>query len=149
MIFAVIGWLFTLLVYMMVFYSLNFTSITFLDLAMVYCVSSTVETITAGFPVGAVEITMTSLYSALGVPLVIAGAATTLTRLLTFWFQIIVGYPLVEFTGLRNILKGGVSEGLSESQQPAFIKHPRRFFLDWLLPRKLLPSVPQARLLVA
>jgi glycosyltransferase 2 family protein len=115
MIYAVIGWLFTLLLYLMVFYSLNFTSISLLDLAMVYCVSSTVETLTAGFPVGAVEITMTSLYSALGVPLVIAGAATTLTRLLTFWFQIIVGYPLVQYTGLKDILKGSLSEGLLES----------------------------------
>lgn len=115
MIYAVIAWLFTLLVYMMVFYSLNFTAISLVDLAMVYCVSSTVETITAGFPVGAVEITMISLYSALGVPLVIAGAATTLTRLLTFWCQIIVGYPIFQFTGLKDLLKGGFSSALIEN----------------------------------
>ena len=112
MIYAVVAWLFTLLVYLMVFYSLNFTSISLVDLAMVYCVSSTVETLTAGFPVGAVEITMISLYSALGVPLVIAGAATTLTRLLTFWFQIIVGYPIFQLTELKQLLKGGFSEAL-------------------------------------
>ena len=115
MIYALIAWFFTLLVYMMVFYSLNFTSISLVDLAMVYCVSSTVETITAGFPVGAVEITMISLYSALGVPLVIAVAATTLTRLLTFWCQIIVGYPIFQLTGLKNILKGGFSDALIEN----------------------------------
>jgi uncharacterized protein (TIRG00374 family) len=115
MIYAVIAWFFTLLVYMMVFYSLDFTAISLVDLAMVYCVSSTVETITAGFPVGAVEITMISLYSALGVPLVIAGAATTLTRLLTFWCQIIVGYPVFQLTGLKNILKVGFSDALVEN----------------------------------
>jgi uncharacterized membrane protein YbhN (UPF0104 family) len=82
---------------------------------MVYCVSSTVETLTAGFPVGAVEITLISLYSALGVPVVIAGAATTLTRLLTFWCQIIVGYPILQFTELKNVLKGGMSESLLET----------------------------------
>ncbi len=114
MIYAVIAWLFTLFVYLMVFYSLNFTAISLIDLAMVYCVSSTVETLTAGFPVGAVEITMISLYSALGVPLVIAGAATTLTRLLTFWVQIMVGYPVFQLTGLKNILKHGLSEALVE-----------------------------------
>lgn len=114
MLFAVIAWFFTLLVYMMVFYSLNFTSISLVDLAMVYCVSSTVETLTAGFPVGAVEITMISLYSALGVPLVIAGAATTLTRLLTFWFQVIIGYPIFQFTGFKQILRGGMSAALFE-----------------------------------
>ncbi len=108
MIYAVIAWIFTLLVYLMVFWSLDFTAISLLDLAMVYCVSSTVETLTAGFPVGAVEITMITLYSALGVPLVVAGAATTLTRLLTFWFQIIVGYPIFQFLGLKDAMKSGL-----------------------------------------
>ena len=115
MIYAVIAWFFTLLVYLMVFYSLNFTTISLVDLAMVYCVSSTVETLTAGFPVGAVEITMISLYGALGVPLVIAVAATTLTRLLTFWFQIMVGYPIFQFTGLKDLMKGGFSQDLLET----------------------------------
>jgi len=115
MIYAVIAWVFTLLVYLMVFYSLDYTAISLVSLAMVYCVSSTVETLTAGFPVGAVEITMISLYSALGVPLVIAGAATTLTRLLTFWVQIIVGYPIFQFTELKNVLKGGLSGSLLET----------------------------------
>ena len=67
-IFAVLAWFCILLVYLMVFYSLDFTAITLVDLALVYCVASTVETITAGIPVGAVEITMISLYSVLGVP---------------------------------------------------------------------------------
>jgi hypothetical protein len=40
------------------------------------------------------------------VPVVIAGAATTLTRLLTFWFQIIIGYPILQFTELKNSIKG-------------------------------------------
>jgi uncharacterized protein (TIRG00374 family) len=115
MIYAVIAWFFTLLVYLMVFYSLQWTAISIIDLAMVYCVSSTVETLTAGFPVGAVEITMISLYSALGIPVVIAGAATTLTRLLTFWFQIMIGYPIFQFTGLKDLLKGGMAKDLLET----------------------------------
>ena len=83
---------------------------------MVYCISSTVETLTAGFPVGALEITMISLYSALGVPLVIAGAATALTRLLTFRFQIIVCYPIFQLKGLKEALEGGLSDALLEAK---------------------------------
>jgi uncharacterized protein (TIRG00374 family) len=105
-IFAIIAWFFSLLVYLMVFYSLNFQGISIVDLTLIYCVEATVETITAGFPVGAVEITTINLYSIYGVPLVIAGAATTLTRLLTFWFQIIIGYPIVQFTEVKNLLRG-------------------------------------------
>ena len=126
-VFAVIAWLFTLLIYLMVFYSLNFTSISIVDLAVVYCVSSTVETLTSGFPVGAVEITMINLYSALNVPLVIAGAATTLTRLLTFWCQMLVGYPILQLTGLKQVLNSGFSmKTLLGTQDPASIRPKKR-----------------------
>jgi len=105
-IFAIIAWMFNLVVYLMIFYSLNFTSISLIDLATVYCIVTTVETLTAGVPVGAVEVTMINLFSVYGVPIVVAGAATTLTRLLTFWSQVIVGYPLVEWVGAKSLLKG-------------------------------------------
>jgi len=105
-IYAVIAWIFSLLVYLLVFYSLNFDGISIIDLTLIYCVSATVETVTAGFPVGAVEITMINLYALYGVPLVVAGAATTLTRLLTFWVQVIIGYPIVQFTEVKEVLKG-------------------------------------------
>ena len=104
-IFAVTAWLFNLTVYLMIFYSLNFTAISILDLATVYCVITTVETVTAGFPVGAVEVTMVSLFSMYGVPLAVAGAVTTLSRLLTFWSQVIVGYPLVQWVGAKSLIK--------------------------------------------
>lgn len=87
------------------------------DLATVYCIVTTVETLTAGFPVGAVEVTMTSLFSLYGVPIAVAGAATTLTRLLTFWCQIIVGYPLVEWIGAKSLIKGNL-------QNPVVMKAP-------------------------
>ncbi len=105
-IFAIIAWLFSLIVYLMVFYSLNFPGIALIDLATVYCVSTTVETLTAGFPVGAVELTMINLFSLYGVPLAVAGAATTLSRLLTFWCQLLVGYPLIQWLGAKSLIKG-------------------------------------------
>ncbi|XHH09558.1 MAG: YbhN family protein [Candidatus Bathyarchaeia archaeon] len=105
-VFAVAAWLFNLTVYLMIFYSLNFTAISLLDLATVYCIITTVETVTAGFPVGAVEVTMVSMFSMYGVPLAVAGAVTTLSRLLTFWSQIIVGYPLTQWVGVKSLLKG-------------------------------------------
>jgi uncharacterized protein (TIRG00374 family) len=107
--FAVIGYMFNLLVFLMVFYALNFRSITLPELAIVYFISSTIETLTSGFPVGAVEITMINVYAALNVPLVIAGAATTLSRLLTFWVQIFIGFPLFQYTGLKKIVSGELS----------------------------------------
>jgi uncharacterized protein (TIRG00374 family) len=116
-VFAVASWMFYLVVYLMIFYSLNFTAISLVDLATVYCIITTVETITAGFPVGAVEVTMINLFSLYGVPLAVAGAATTLTRLLTFWCQILVGYPLVEWVGAKSLFKGNL-------ENPVFVKAP-------------------------
>ena len=100
--FAVASWMFNLIVYLMIFYSLDFTAISIIDLATVYCIITTVETVTAGFPVGAVEVTMVSMFSIYGVPLVVAGAVTTLSRLLTFWSQVIVGYPLMQWGWFRG-----------------------------------------------
>jgi uncharacterized protein (TIRG00374 family) len=104
-IFAIASWMFNLIVYLMIFYSLDFTAISIIDLAAVYCIITTVETVTAGFPVGAVEVTMVSIFSMYGVPLAVAGAVTTLSRLLTFWSQVIVGYPLVQWVGAKVLLK--------------------------------------------
>jgi len=111
-IFAIIAWLFNIIVYLMIFYSLNFTGISIIDLATIYCIVTTVETVTAGFPVGAVEVTMISLFALYGVPIVVAAAATTLTRLLTFWCQVLIGYSLVEWIGVKSLIKSNVASGL-------------------------------------
>lgn len=113
--FAIAAWIFNLVVYLMIFYALDFTAISLVDLATVYCIITTVETITAGVPVGAVEVTMVNLFALYGVPLAVAAAATTIARLLTFWAQIIVGYPLMARIGAKNLIK-------SKIQLPSIVK---------------------------
>jgi uncharacterized protein (TIRG00374 family) len=115
--FAVAAWMFSLIVYLLIFYALNFTSISLIDLATVYCIVTTVETVTAGVPVGAVEVTMVNMFAIYGVPLAVAGAATTIVRLLTFWCQILVGYPIVEWMGIKSLLKGNI-------KPPVIVKPP-------------------------
>jgi glycosyltransferase 2 family protein len=112
-IYGVISWVFNLVVYLMIFYSLNFTAISMVDLATVFCIVTTVETVTAGLPVGAVEVTMVNLFSILGVPIAIAAAATTIARLLTYWCQVLVGYPLVNWVGAKSHFKGGLANVFS------------------------------------
>lgn len=102
MLFAMVAWFFSLLVYLMVFYALGFSGLSVLDLATVYCIAATVETLTAGFPVGAVEITLVNMFGLYGVPIAIAAAATTLTRLITYWCQVLIGYPLINIVGLKK-----------------------------------------------
>ena len=109
--------MFNLVVYLMIFYSLNFTAISLVDLATVYCIITTVETVTAGIPVGAVEVTMVSMFSIYGVPIAIAGAATTIARLLTYWCQVVVGYPLLEWIGVKSLLQGNLKNMLTPKPQ--------------------------------
>jgi uncharacterized protein (TIRG00374 family) len=118
-IFAVLAWLFNLIVYLMVFYSLNFSGIGLLDLATIYCVAATVETLTAGFPVGAVEITLINMFSIYGVPVAISAAATTLSRLLTFWSQVLIGYPLINLAGLKPSVTKSLEKQEIESNIPS------------------------------
>jgi len=101
--YAITAWLFSLVLYLMIFYALDFTAISLVDLATVYCIITTVETVTAGVPVGAVEVTMVNMFSIYGVPIATAAAATTITRLLTYWCQIIVGYPIVQWIGAKSL----------------------------------------------
>ncbi len=119
LIFSILAWLTNLLVYLMVFYSLNFSQINLLDLATIYCIAATVETLTAGFPVGAVEITLINLFSLYGVPLAVAAAATTLTRLITFWCQVLIGYPLINFVGLKSALNRSIKSPVSPASGSA------------------------------
>jgi uncharacterized protein (TIRG00374 family) len=95
--------MFSLLLYLMIFYALNFTAISLVDLATVYCIVTTVETVTAGVPVGAVEVTMVNMFSVYGVPIATAAAATTIARLLTYWCQMLVGYPIVQWIGAKSL----------------------------------------------
>jgi uncharacterized protein (TIRG00374 family) len=112
--FAIIAWTFSLLVFLMVFYALGYPEISIFSLATVFSVTSTVETLTAGFPVGAVEITMVNMFSLYGVPLATAAAATTLTRLITFWCQVLIGYPLINIAGL----KASVAKSVQNTEPP-------------------------------
>ncbi len=107
---SVLALLCELVAYLMVFYALNFTGISLFDLAIVYSISMTIQNMTAGFPVGAVEISMINLYSIFNVPMVVGGAATTLTRVMTFWFQILVGYPIVQRVGIKRLSGNGIQE---------------------------------------
>jgi len=74
---------------------------------VVYSVSMAVQTIPIGFPVGLVEIVMTSIYTMFGVPSAVSGVATTLIRVVTFWFLIVTGYVITQWIGIRVLIRGG------------------------------------------
>ena len=100
-----ITWVFSLSIPYLVFMSLRVPvswSIIFITAAIVLAVKS----IPLGVPfeVGLPEITMTTLYTVLGVPAAISATATVLTRLITLWFRFFVGFLAQQWLELKPIL---------------------------------------------
>ncbi|MFB0501947.1 MAG: lysylphosphatidylglycerol synthase transmembrane domain-containing protein [Candidatus Bathyarchaeia archaeon] len=106
-VFSIASWSLHVLVYFLVFTSIGF-EISLSAIIIVYSITVSLQTIPLGIPgeVGFMEFVMTTLYTLLGVPFVVSAAATVLTRVVTLWFKIIMGYAAVQWIGI-NVLMGG------------------------------------------
>ena len=100
-----ITWVFSLSIPYLVFLSLRYPvswSVILITSAIVLAVKSI--PIGVPFEVGLPEITMTTLYTSLGVPAGIAATATILSRLITLWFRFFVGFLSQQWLALKPIL---------------------------------------------
>ncbi len=106
-VFSIASWSLNVLVYFLVFTSIGF-EISLSAIIIVYSITVSLQTIPLGIPgeVGFMEFVMTTLYTLLGVPFAVSAAATVLTRVVTLWFKIIMGYAAVQWIGI-NVLMGG------------------------------------------
>jgi uncharacterized protein (TIRG00374 family) len=108
LLYSFISWLFHLVIYLLVFYALGFLDVTSYITQMIIVLSITlsVQGMPVGLPVGPTEIVMSSLFVMFfGVEMLdISGTATLLIRVITFWFQILVGYILSQWIGIKNLL---------------------------------------------
>jgi glycosyltransferase 2 family protein len=104
--FAIVSWLFSLLLSYLVFVSLG-QQVSFVLIIIVYSISLNIQAIPLGIPgeVGVVEIVMTSLYGLLGVEAGIAAAATVLIRLLTVWLRLVIGLVAIQWIDLKDLEK--------------------------------------------
>lgn len=107
-IFSVAAWTFKMLITVLVFISLSI-NVPFSAIVVVFSIIDTLQTIPLGIPgeVGLIDITMTGLFTALGIPPVISATATILTRGVTLWFNLLIGGIFVQWIGVKNI-KGTV-----------------------------------------
>jgi len=104
--FSATAFLLDLLIFFIVLFSLDFP-VSLSVVLVVYTIVNAIQTIPLGIPgeVGVTDVAMTSLYSLLGIPAGISAAATLLTRVLTVWLRIFVGYVAVQWMGIA-ILRG-------------------------------------------
>jgi len=98
------AWFFDISTMFLVFYAIGF-KVSFLAVVVVYSLMMAVQAIPFGIPseLGFIEIVMASLFTAFGVPSGTSAAATVLTRILTFWSRIIIGYVAAQWVGLKTV----------------------------------------------
>jgi len=117
-IYSYISWFSQLTIYLLVFYALGISWILQCvpQMMVVFSITLAVQTIPIGFPVGLVEFVMTYLYNILiGTSPAVNGLATSLIRIVTFWFQILVGFLIVQWLGIRRILQ---TDSFKKRQMP-------------------------------
>ena len=115
--YSYVSWFFYMTIYFLVFYALGFeeAAVYIPQMIVVFSISLAVQTMPLAFPVGLVEIVMTSLYVVFGIPTATSGVATTLIRVVTFWFQILVGYAVVQWVGIKHVLsRNNKTESLNQ-----------------------------------
>lgn len=103
--YLIITWICSLSIPYLVFISLGLRvswSVILITSAIVLAVKS----IPLGIPfeVGIPEITMTTLYTSLGVPAGISATATILTRLITLWLRFFIGFIAQQWLELKPVL---------------------------------------------
>lgn len=101
--YTVLQWIFQVSVYFFVFYALG-VNISPGLVILVSSIAMSLQAISAAFSVGTTEIVMTYLYTLGGISTVIGGTATAMIRIMTFWFQILVGFVIVQWVGAKKLL---------------------------------------------
>jgi uncharacterized protein (TIRG00374 family) len=100
-----ITWVLSLSIPYLVFMSLRFP-VSWSVILITSTIVLAVKSIPLGVPfeVGIPEITMTTLYTSLGVPAELSATATILTRLITLWLRFFVGFIAQQWIELKPVL---------------------------------------------
>jgi len=110
-IFSIASWFSDLLIALFVFFALGF-EIPILSLIVVYSISVAIPMIPISISgVGPTEIIMTTLYTLFGISAAVSASVTLLTRIVTVWFKLIVGYFAVHIVGV-DILSRRLTESI-------------------------------------
>jgi len=112
-----LSWLSYLAISYMVFMAIGFpTSFRLWSIVLVtHAIVTAIKSVPIGVPfeVGLPEITMTTLYAVLGIPMNVSATSTILNRLLTVWLRFFVGFSIqqwIEIKAVKTSLKVSAKE---------------------------------------
>jgi uncharacterized protein (TIRG00374 family) len=108
---SVLAWISDLLIVLLVFFALR-VPIPIVSLIVVYSINVAIPMIPISISgVGPTEIIMTTLYTLFGISAAISATVTLLTRIVTVWFKLIIGYFAVHLVGV-DILSRRLTESI-------------------------------------
>jgi uncharacterized protein (TIRG00374 family) len=101
--FSLISWILAPAIFYLSFLSIGYPSIGLGAMLVIYSIFTAAKSIPIGVPfeVGLPEITLTTLFMAVGVPWDIAAAVTILIRILTLWLRFFIGFGAQQWLGIK------------------------------------------------
>ncbi len=115
-----VTWVFNLSTTYLVFLALRWP-VSWSTILITSAIVLAVKSIPLGIPfeVGLPEITMTTLYTSLGVPAEISATSTILSRLLTLWFRFFIGLGAQQYLDLKSVVTVCVDDDNVNRPKPA------------------------------
>ncbi|MCC6013310.1 MAG: flippase-like domain-containing protein [Candidatus Verstraetearchaeota archaeon] len=104
-IFLIVRWLLLALIPYLAFISMNYY-VSYWIVLTVSSLMSMIQIIPIGIPgmIGIMEISITVLFMEFGIPLEIASSVTILMRIITFWFELFLGFVITSIYGLNKVI---------------------------------------------
>ncbi|MBC7120249.1 MAG: flippase-like domain-containing protein [Candidatus Methanosuratus sp.] len=124
-------WFLIALIPYMIFDSLGH-SVSYWIVLLVSVFASMVQMIPVGIPgmIGVMEVSMTSFFIGFGIPANVAASVTLLTRLIMFWFELLLSAAVTSFVGTRSFVFGrgvkSASELTARGASRGSLHHQRR-----------------------
>jgi uncharacterized protein (TIRG00374 family) len=103
--FSSISWILALVAFQLSFLSVGYTAISWSEILVIGSIFTAVKSIPIGVPfeVGLPEITLTTLFYWVDVPIETGATVTILMRILTLWFRFLIGFVAQQWLGIKTI----------------------------------------------
>ena len=115
--FMIASYILSFSVYVMIFYSLGFSTLLLDFFILVYFLAGAIQDATSAFSVGGLEILLTNIFIFFGIAPAASGVAAAVLRSVTFWLPLLVGYVIVQVVGAKSLLSPKIREKIRAEQE--------------------------------
>ncbi len=113
-VFLILSWIFSVLSFVLVFYALDYWSLPVDFFLVGYSLTASIQGVAATLSVGALDIFMAGFLGFYNIMIGPSGVAVLLVRFVVFWFQLILGYAIIQLVGVRSLLSANSDQKKKE-----------------------------------